>query len=101
MDQKKLDEVPLLDRFAEVERMTREAIDHWENNFAPKTHALYRIVRRRGARADEIEDSTVRNHAREVMQSYEFGMKLFQKMDEYFLSINKSVEQIIQEADLT
>lgn len=99
MAERPLDEIPLLDRFAEVERLTRESIDHWENNFVPKTHALYRIVRRRGARAEEIEDSTVRNHAREVMQSYEFGLKLFQQMDEYFASINKSVEEIIRDAE--
>ncbi len=99
MAEHSLDEIPLLDRFAQVERLTRESIDHWEHNFVPKTHALHRIVRRRGARADEIEDSTVRNQAGEVMQSYEFGLKLFRQMDEYFASINKSVEQIIREAD--
>jgi len=94
MPQSKIDTQTLQERFTNVERHTREMIQHLEKGFIPKTHKLTKLFRKKEREEDDIKDITVRNTVRVVLDSERYTDQLFRTIADYCSSIDKSVVKI-------
>lgn len=88
-----LSNLPLRDVCKEAERLTRELVDHLENNLIPRTRELHELVKPESAESsgDTVKDVTVRNQASNLLESQDFTEQLFSKTRQYFETIDKSV----------
>lgn len=92
-----LEDVPLRDLCKEAERITRELVDHLERHLIPRTQELHELVRPESpfARSGQhIEDITVRNSVSALLESQSFSEELFEKANQYFNAIDRSLLQI-------
>jgi hypothetical protein len=92
-----LENIPLRDLCKEAERLTREVIDHLENNLIPRSQELHDLVRPDSPFAESgerIEDITVRNQAATLMGSQEFTEQLFKKTSQYLTEIDRHIIQM-------
>ena len=83
--------------FTESERLARELVDHLENGFVPKLHALRDLVSPRRNAPDElpIEDSVVRTQTSNILTSDHFGDHLATRLIELCHAIDVGVEKIV------
>jgi hypothetical protein len=90
---------PLRELFTQAERLSRELIDHLENGFLPKTDSLYRLVEPDGDSPvqEDVEDVTVRNQARVVLESEEFTNKLYKETAQYLTAIDRAVSKMTEQ----
>lgn len=89
-----LSNLPLRDVCKEAERLTRELVDHLENNLIPRTRELHELVKPDSAfdtSEGSVKDVTVRNQAANLLESQEFTEQLFVKTRQYFETIDQSV----------
>lgn len=92
-----LDSIPLRDLCKEAERLTREVIDHLENNLIPKSQELHNLVKPDSpfAEAGEpVKDITVRNQAATLIESQGFTEQIFRKSSQYFSEIDRQIIQM-------
>ena len=88
-----LSDLPLRDVCKEAERLTRELVDHLENNLIPRTRELHELVKPDSIESsgDGVKDVTVRNQAANLLESQDFTEQLFSKTRQYFETIDQSV----------
>lgn len=93
MIERPLNELTLREMFTDVERLTRELVEHLEQGFLPKSQALLRIVPE-GSEQDDIADVTVRSHAARLLESGDFAEQLYEKVSGYCAAIDREVTRI-------
>ena len=89
-----LENIPLRDLCKDAERLTREVIDHLENNLIPKSQELYNLVMPDSPFAESgerVEDITVRNQAATLQGSQEFAEQFFEKTSQYLAEIDRHI----------
>lgn len=89
-----LENVPLRDICKEAERLTRELIDHLENNLVPRSRELHELVKPDSPFNETgtgVQDITVRNQASTLLESQEFTEQLFLKTRQYLKAIDQQV----------
>jgi hypothetical protein len=92
-----LENIPLRDLCKEAERLTREVIDHLENNLIPKSQELHNLVMPDSPFAESgelVQDITVRNQASTLQESQDFTEQLFKKTSQYFTEIDRHIIQL-------
>ena len=93
-----LTEMTLREMLADAEQLTRELIEHLDQNFIPKAHALGKLVRPTvGSNVDEpVEDISVRDTAIRSLESGGFTEELYEKISQYCAAIDEAVSSIKQ-----
>lgn len=89
-----LKDVPLQSVCKEAERLTRELIDHLEQNLVPGTRELHDLVKPDSpfnTGGATVQDVTVRNRMATLLESQEFAEQLFLKTREYLETIDESI----------
>lgn len=94
-----IEKQPLRDICKEAERLTRELVDHLENNLLPRTRELHDLVHPDSpfdatgpVRAGPaVADITVRNQAASLLESQRFTEELFLKTSQYLRSIDRQM----------
>lgn len=89
-----LDGVPLHTVCKEAERLTRELIDHLEQNLIPRTKEVHDLVKPDSpfsASGADVQDVTVRNQVSTLLESQEFAEKLFVKTRQNLEAIDESI----------
>ena len=83
---------------ADAEQLTRELIEHLDQDFIPKAHALRKLVRPTVGSSvdDEVEDISVRDTALRTLKSEEFTADLYKKISQYCAAIDDAVSRIKQ-----
>lgn len=92
-----LDDTPLRDLCKEAERLTREVIDHLENNLIPRSQELHNLVKPDSPFAESgerVADITVRNQASSLQSSQEFTEQLLKKTSQYLTEIDRHIVQM-------
>ena len=98
MPETPLKDMTLREMLADVEQLTRELIEHLDQDFIPKAHALRRLVRptASGSVNEEVQDISVRDTAIRVLKSEEFTKELYEKISQYCAAIDDAVSRINQ-----
>ena len=93
-----LKEMTLRELLADSEHLTRELIEHLDQNFIPRAHALRKLVRPIVGSSvnEEVEDISVRNSALRTLKSEEFTEELYEKISQYSAAIDDAVSHITQ-----
>lgn len=89
-----LKDVPLQSVCKEAERLTRELIDHLEQNLVPGTRDVHDLVKPDSpfnTGGATVQDVTVRNRMATLLESQEFAEQLFLKTREYLETIDESI----------
>lgn len=99
-----IEKQPLRDICKEAERLTRELVDHLENNLLPRTRELHDLVHPdspfdptgpvragQGGAGPAVADITVRNQAASLLESQRFTEELFLKTSQYLRSIDRQM----------
>jgi hypothetical protein len=92
-----LENIPLRDLCKDAERLTREVIDHLENNLIPKSQELRKLVMPDSPFAESgerVEDITVRNQAATLLVSQEFAEQFFGKTSQYLAEIDRHIVEM-------
>lgn len=92
-----LENVPLRDLCKEAERITRELVDHLEKHLIPRTQELHELVLPDSPKAhsgQHIENITVRNSVSVLLESQAFSEELFEKANQYFNAIDRTLLEI-------
>mgnify|MGYP000011726266 FL=1 len=91
-----LENVPLTDLCKQAERLTRELIDHLERNLIPKTQEFQTLVRPDSAydTGSSVQDITIRNQVKTLMESQEFTEQLHRKTGQYLEAIDREVGRL-------
>ncbi len=99
MPERPVEQLTLREMFKDAERLTRDLIEHLDQGFHPKAHQLHRLVRPTDTEAFDarVEDVTVRNHVLRVLESEEYTEKLYEKLQQYYLAIDKVASRIVDE----
>lgn len=97
MQEKPVDQYTVREMFTEAERIARELSDHLEKGFVPKVGALSRIVRphKAGDESPLVEDGVVRTHSAQVLESDQFTEKLYDRLQDFCLAVDKNMDRII------
>ena len=98
MPQSPLKEMTLREMLADAERLTRELIEHLNQDFIPKAHALRKLVRPTigSSEHEEVEDISVRNSAIRALKSEDFTEELYENIHQYCAAIDEAVSRIKQ-----
>ena len=93
------DELTLRDRVVAAMRLNRELIEHLEQGFVPKVHALRRVTRpeKPGSDAPPPGDKTVHASAGAVLESDHFTVGVYQQLIAHCESIRKAVQELTGE----
>lgn|GEM_PF-756635 len=89
-----IEKQPLRDICKEAERLTRELVDHLENNLLPRTRELHDLVRPDSpfaASGQAVADITVRNQTASLLESQHFTAELFLKTSQFLQSIDRQM----------
>lgn len=89
-----LRDVPLQSVCKEAERLTRELIDHLEQNLVPRTREVHDLVKPDSpfnTGGATVQDVTVRNQMSTLIESQEFAEQLFLKTHDYLDTIDESI----------
>lgn len=88
-----LENVPLKELCKEAERLSKELIDHLERNLIPRTREFQTLVRPDSAydTGTNVEDITIRNQVKTLMESQEFTEQLYRKTSQYLEAIDREV----------
>ena len=89
-----LKDVPLHTVCKEAERLTRELIDHLDQNLVPRTHQIHDLVKPDSpfnASGAGVQDITVRSQMSTLLESQEFAEQLFLKTREYLETIDQTI----------
>lgn len=91
-----LENVPLQDLCKEAERLTRELIDHLERNLVPRTREFQGLVRPTSEfdSGENVQDITIRNQARSLLESQDFTEQLYKKTSQYLAAIDREVGRL-------
>ena len=98
MAETQLKEMTLREMLADAEQLTRELIEHLDQNFIPKAHALRKLVRPTvgGSVDEEVQDISVRDTAIRALKSEEFTEELYENISQYCAAIDDAVSRINQ-----
>ncbi len=96
MPETPLKEMTLREMLADAEQLTRELIEHLDQDFIPKSHALRKLVRPTAVSSvnEEVQDISVRDTAIRVLKSEEFTEELYEKISQYCAVIDDAVSRI-------
>ena len=89
-----LETLPLREVCKEAERLTRELVDHLENNLIPRTRELHELVKPDSpfnTSGGTVKDVTVRNQAANLLESQDFTEQLFLKTRQYLETIDRDI----------
>jgi hypothetical protein len=91
-----LKEMTLREMLADAEHLTRELIEHLDQNFIPRAHALRKLVRPIVGSSvnEEVEDISVRDMVIRTLKSEEFTEELYEKNSQYCAAIDDAVSRI-------
>ncbi len=91
----------LRELFTAAEHQSRELVTHLDLNFLPKVEALAKLVRtgKHGDDRAKVADTTVRNHAAQIIESEKYTAQLYAQLEEYVRAIDQSVDQILESGD--
>lgn len=97
VDDRRIEQLTLREKFADAERLTRELLEHLEQGFSPKAYQAHQIVRPTpsGLPAANVEDVTVRNQVVGLLESDQFADQLYSSLEKYFAAIDASVSRIV------
>lgn len=92
-----IDGKTLREKCRDANRVVREAIDHIENGFLPKVHALRKLARSREQSFDpsSVRDVTIRTHAAAVLEAEQYLAKLDEESKQLLTSIAVEVEHLV------
>ena len=93
-----LKELTLREMLADAEQLTRELIEHLDQNFIPRAHALRKLVRPVVGSSvnEEVEDISVRDTVIRTLKSEEYTEELYEKIRQYCAAIDDAVSRIKQ-----
>jgi len=96
---RRVEQLPLIDVFKEVDQVCRAVMDHIERGFLPKVNDLERLVRPNSEAANQpdVTDLRIRNYAGTVLTSDEFTHEQCCKLDSYIESIDQEVTRELKE----
>ena len=96
MPESPLKEMTLREMLADAEQLTRELIEHLDQNFIPQVHALRKLVRPIvGSGVDEeVQDISVRDTALRTLKSEDYTEELYKKNSQYCAAIDDAVSRI-------
>jgi hypothetical protein len=89
-----LKDVPLHTVCKEAERLTRELVDHLEQNLVPRTREVHDLVKPDSpfnVAGVVVKDVTVRSQMSTLLESQEFAEQLFLKTREYLDAIDRTI----------
>ncbi len=98
MSERPLDNLTLREKFIEVDKVTRELIDHLERGFIPKAHELRRLARRANEpdHQDEIKDVTIRSSTEGLLHTDGYTRQLRDRMGQLLSAIEQEVRTIFE-----
>jgi hypothetical protein len=96
MPDDRLSNLPLREKLKDIEKLTRELIDHLRRGFIPRSQSLRRLARRgnQPASRDSVSDVAVRAAVAAALQSDEYTQQLCTKTRDYLRSIQSEVEDM-------
>ena len=96
MSDDRLNNLPLREKLTDLEKLTRETIDHLGKGFIPKSQTLKRLARKANHpdHRDTISDVAVRDAVASVLKSDEYARELCEKTQKYLRSIQADVDQM-------
>ncbi len=94
MPNKRLDSLPLREKLKDLEKLTRELIDHLGRGFIPKSQNLKRLARKANHpdQRDLVSDIAIRDAVDSTLKSDAYTRELCQKIRDYLRSIQSDVE---------
>jgi hypothetical protein len=93
--------LPLRDVCKEAERLTRELVDHLENNLVPRTREMHELVKPDSpfnTSEGSVKDVTVRNQAANLLESQDFTEQLFLKTRQYLETIDRDISGMLRQS---
>ena len=93
-----LSNLPLREKLKDLEKLTRELIDHLRRGFIPRSQSLRRLARRANQpdQRDSVSDVAIRAAVASTLQSDEYTQQLCAKTREYLRSVQTEVEEMFQ-----
>ena len=92
------DDLTLRDRVVAALRFNRELVEHLEQGFVPKVHALRRVTRPEKVGGDPAPgDKTVHASAATVLESDHFTVGVYEQLIAHCESIRKAVDELTGE----
>ncbi len=94
MPDKRLDSLPLREKLKDLEKLTRELIDHLGRGFIPKSQNLKRLARKANHpdQRDLVSDIAIRDAVDSTLKSDAYTRELCQKTRDYLRSIQSDVD---------
>lgn len=94
MADEQIDNLPLRDKLTDLEKLTRELIDHLGRGFIPKAQSLKRLARKANHpdQRDLVSDVAIRDAVASTLRSDEYTRELCRKTRDYLRSIHADVE---------
>jgi len=96
MPDDRLNNLPLREKLKDLEKLTRELIDHLGRGFIPKSQSLRRLARKANHpdQRDLVSDVAVRDAVASALKSDEYTRELSGKTRDYLRSIQADVEEM-------
>jgi len=89
-----LSQLTLRELFTHAERLARELIEHLDQGFLPKLQTMRELARPvDDLNAEQVPDVTVRNQAKQLLDSDEFTQPLLRKLDDYLQAIDVALHR--------
>ncbi len=92
-------ELTLRERVVAAIRTNRELIEHLDQGFIPKVHALRRASRPAQSDADNAGDKLVHSEAGTVMEADHFTVGVYQRLIAHCESIREAVQNVTGHRD--
>ncbi len=96
-----LENLPLREVCKEAERLTREVVDHLENNLIPRTREVHELVKPDSpfnTSEGTVKDVTIRNQAANLLESQDFAEQLFLRTRQYLAAIDKDINGMLRQS---
>lgn len=96
MPDDRLDNLPLREKLKDLEKLTRELIDHLGRGFIPRSQSLKRLARKANHpdQRDLVSDVAVRDAVASALKSDEYTRELCDKTRDYLRSIRADIEDM-------
>ncbi|MGE0373836.1 MAG: hypothetical protein AB7I48_09145 [Planctomycetaceae bacterium] len=94
MPDDRINNLPLREKLTDLEKLTRELIDHLGRGFIPKSQSLKRLARKASHpdQRDLVSDAAIRDAVASALKSDEYTRELCGKTRDYLRSIHTDVE---------
>jgi hypothetical protein len=92
-----LQNLTLRQKLSEADKLVRELIQHLEQGFIPKAHALRRTARQGADTLEqgEVTDLTIRSTVDTVLASDQFSRQVARKLDEFLVAIDRDIQRVL------